>query len=331
MLTILHISDPHFGPFYMPAIGEALLRIAPLLEADVIVASGDFTQRAKREQFAEAKEFLAKLPPLPLIVTPGNHDVPLYRFFERMLRPYANYREFISPDLDRAEQVKNALIVSLNSAAPYAAITNGRIHRRQLEWAAKQFDSAPRDLIRIVVLHHHLAPAPDYEGSQVMPKAKRALDLFVKHRVDMILGGHLHRAYVGNSLDVYPGEDREHGIIIAQCGTTTSRRGRVREREKNSFNLIKISDTTIHITHYMHFDDANGFAPVSRHEFPRPGQRMYLSRSSSTACLFASGQARVRCDHVANTAADFEEPPAADENGHRSQAAQHPAEYERWR
>jgi 3',5'-cyclic AMP phosphodiesterase CpdA len=276
VLTILHISDLHFGPFYLPPIGEALLRIAPTLNADVIVASGDFTQRAKREQFAAAKEFLGRLPPLPLIVTPGNHDVPLYRVAERMLRPYDNYREFISPDLDSATRLKSAIFVSLNSAAPYTAITNGRIHRRQLQWAADQFDEGTRELIRIIVAHHHFAPAPDYEGGQVMPKAKRALDLFVRHRVDMILGGHLHRAYIGNSLDVYPGEDREHGIIIAQCGTTTSRRGRVREREKNSFNLITVTDATIHITQYMHFDDAGGFAPVSRHEFPRPGRRTYL-------------------------------------------------------
>ena len=277
MLTVLHISDLHFGPFYLPAIGESLLRIAPALEADVIVASGDFTQRAKPEQFAQAREFLAKLPPLPLIVTPGNHDVPLYRFIERMFRPYDNYMEYVSPNLDVAHRVKNAIFVSLNSAAPYQAITNGRIHRRQLEWAAQQFDEETRSMIRIIVAHHHFAPSPDYEHQEVMPKARRALDLFVRHRVDMILGGHLHRAYIGNSLDVYPGEDREHGIIIAQCGTTTSRRGRVREREKNSFNLITITDATIHITHYMHFDDAGGFAPVSRHEFPRPGRRMYLA------------------------------------------------------
>ena len=68
--------------------------------------------------------------------------------------------------------------------------------------------------------HHHFAPPPDYEGAEVMPKAKRALDAFTAMRVDLILGGHLHRAYIGNSLDVYSGEDREHGIVIVQSGTT---------------------------------------------------------------------------------------------------------------
>jgi hypothetical protein len=86
-----------------------------------------------------------------------------------------------------------------------------------------------------------------------------------------VIGGHLHRAYIGNSLDVYPGEDRDHGIIIVQSGTSTSRRGRAREREKNSFNHMRIAEGVVRITHYMYFDDLEGFAPVSRHLFPRAG------------------------------------------------------------
>ena len=137
-------------------------------------------------------------------------------------------------------------------------------------YVAQSWD-VPREVVKIVVSHHHFLPAPDFERDQTMPKAQRALDMFVRLGVDMILGGHLHRAYIGNSLDVYAGADREHGIIIAQCGTTTSRRGRGREREKNSFNLIDVEQELLHVTHYLYFDDARGFAPVSRHSFPRPG------------------------------------------------------------
>jgi hypothetical protein len=120
-----------------------------------------------------------------------------------------------------------------------------------------------------VVAHHHFAPAPDYEKSQTMPRARRALDWFQDLNVDLILGGHLHRAYIGNSLDIYAGKHRERGVIIVQCGTSTSRRGRAREREKNSFNLLKIDRETIAIAHYMYFSDNDQFAPVGRHLFPR--------------------------------------------------------------
>jgi len=76
---ILHISDLHFGPPFVPAVAEALLQTIPSLAPDAIVASGDLTQRAKREQFEECRQFFDRLPDIPLLVIPGNHDVPLYR------------------------------------------------------------------------------------------------------------------------------------------------------------------------------------------------------------------------------------------------------------
>lgn len=270
-MNILQISDLHFGPFYHPEVGEAMLRAANELEYDVVIASGDYTQRAKPQEFADARDFMAKIPRRPIIVTPGNHDVPLYRVFERILSPYKLYKEYISEELDTVHRFEDAVVVSLNSTAPLRAIVNGRIRQWQLEFARKAFENTPEGVARLVVAHHHFAPAPDYEGGQVMPKAKRAVDCFTELKVDMIIGGHLHRAYIGNSLDIYPGENRDHGIIIVQSGTTTSRRGRARETEKNSFNHIRIAEGVIRVTHYMYFSDVEGFAPVSRHIFPRAG------------------------------------------------------------
>ncbi len=273
MLTILHVSDLHFGPPYLPRVGEALLKIAHEVSPQVVVVSGDLTQRAQAQQFQAAREFIDRLPNVPRVVVPGNHDVPLYRFHERFFDPLNLYRKYIDTELDRAFQLEGAVFVALNSTSPRRAITNGRITRRQLEFCDRSLRDAPAEAVRIIVAHHHFLPAPDYLHDQTMPKSKRALNHFVGLGVDMILGGHLHRAYVGNSLDVYPGTDRGHGIIIVQCGTSTSRRGRGREREKNSFNLIKVGRQMVHLTHYMYFDEAQGFQPISRHIFPRPGKR----------------------------------------------------------
>lgn len=269
MLSILHISDLHFGPHYLPEVGQALLRVAHELPVDVLVASGDFTQRARREQFQEAREYLDALPPAPMVLVPGNHDVPVYRAWERLTNPYGHYRRHISEELDQAVSVDGACFVGLNSTAPLRAITNGRVHRRQLDYCAEALADAPEGALRAVVAHHHFAPAPDYERTDVMPRARRALDRFQELGVELILGGHLHRAYIGNSLDIYPGSDREHGIIIAQSGTTTSRRGRAREREKNSFNFIQVDRDTLTVTHYVYFSALGRFAPASRHLYPR--------------------------------------------------------------
>ena len=74
-MKILHVSDLHFGPPYLPRVGEALIDIAASIAPDVVVVSGDLTQRAKPEQFEEAARFIGRLPDVPRIVVPGNHDV----------------------------------------------------------------------------------------------------------------------------------------------------------------------------------------------------------------------------------------------------------------
>lgn len=275
MLTILHISDLHFGPHFVPRAADALLRAARGLAPDIVAISGDLTQRAKRHQFEEARAYMEKLPRVPTVVVPGNHDVPLYRGIERIFRPHALYKEYISSQLDAVLYHELAVVVALDSTSPLTAITNGRIRQSQLDFCARAFERAPAGAARVVVAHHHVAPAPDYEKTNVMPGSKRVLERLRDLEVDMILGGHLHRAYIGNSLDLYPGEDRGHGIIIVQSGTTTSRRGRAREREKNTFNLIRIGEQVIRVTHYMYFGELDAFAPASRHIFPRRG-RDYL-------------------------------------------------------
>ena len=273
MLTILHVSDLHFGPPFVPRVGEALLRIAPTLQPDVVVVSGDLTQCAKPEQFAAARDYIGRLPAVPKVVIPGNHDVALFRVAERLFRPYDLYRQYIGQELDQVLRIEGAVIVSLNSTAPRRAITNGRIRRRQLEFCQRAFETAPEGAARIVVTHHHFAPAPDYLRDQTLPRAKRAMSAFLDFGVELILGGHLHRAYIGNSLDFFPSGKSKRGVIIVQCGTSTSRRGRGREREKNSFNLIEIGPEMLQVTHFIYFDDDDHFAPLSRHLYPRPGRR----------------------------------------------------------
>jgi 3',5'-cyclic AMP phosphodiesterase CpdA len=270
MLNILHLSDLHFGKPYLPKVGEALLRAAQAMAPDLLVVSGDLTQRAKRREFEAVRAYLNRLPDIPHIVVPGNHDVPLFRIWERLWCPHRLYQQYITPALNTIIRREDAIIVALDTSSPYRAITNGRIRSKQLDLCAEAFTQAPAEAYRIVVMHHHLAPAPDYETAEMMPKGKQVLEALTALKVDLILAGHLHRAYIVNSLDIYAGANRDHGTIIVQSGTTTSRRGRAREREKNSFNWVQLTAHSIRIIHYMYFTDENGFAAVSQHEFARP-------------------------------------------------------------
>jgi 3',5'-cyclic AMP phosphodiesterase CpdA len=273
MLKLLHISDLHFGKHYVAEVGEALLRTAHELQPDLVIVSGDLTQRAKEAEFAAARLFLDRLPGEARIVVPGNHDVPLYRVWERLTAPLDLYDRYLG-GRDTLWRDPRAVVVGLDSTAPHRAVKNGRISRHQLDFCEQALRGLAPETFRIVVFHHHLVPPPTFVPSRPMPKAKRLLEHLTQLQVDLVLSGHLHRAYTGNSLDVYGGEDREHGIIVAQCGTTTSRRGRWREREKNSFNWVQLSNGHVRITHFLYFSDRHGFSPVAQHDFARPGREV---------------------------------------------------------
>ena len=92
MLTILHGSDLHFGKPHLPRVAAAFHEAARRAEPDAIVLAGDFTQRAKVREYRQARECFDSLPNVPVIVTPGNHDIPLYRVHESI--HYAIQREF---------------------------------------------------------------------------------------------------------------------------------------------------------------------------------------------------------------------------------------------
>lgn len=270
MLTLLHISDLHFGPHFRTEAGEALLRFAAETQPDIVVASGDFTQRAKRRQFAEAREFLSRLPPTPRVLLPGNHDVPLYRVHERLFTPYALYREYLESETDHSLTHPQAVIAAINTTSPLLRLTNGRLRTESLAYCRRVFTSAPAESVRIVAAHHPFAPPQDDLGGEMMRGRPQALEVFADLGVELVLGGHLHRSYIGSSLDVCPEPQHEHGILLVQAGTATSARGRATEQGKNSANVIQIDDTSIQVTTYIRGEDGR-FSPVASSLHP-PGE-----------------------------------------------------------
>ncbi len=276
MATVLHLSDLHFGRPFLPEVADAVLTRSRELDPDLVVVSGDLTQRAKPAEFKEAAAYLQQFG-APVVVTSGNHDVPFYRLWERLLAPHRNYRRYVCEDLNTVTEVAGMVIVALNSSRRLT-LTNGRIRRWQLDFAERAFQNADPSAPRIVVTHHHLAPPPDFEGGNLMPFARRALKRFTRLNVDLILAGHMHRSYIGNSQDFFPGDLQHRGIVIVQCGTTTSRRGRGRERLRNTFNLIRIDDSLIRVAHHAWIGDESRFMPTSDHFFPR-GPRGYFERA----------------------------------------------------
>lgn len=267
VITILHASDVHFGKPYDGTAGEAFQALAREVPAELIVVSGDFTQRAKVREYAAARAWLDRLPRVPLVVTPGNHDVPLYRVWERVLAPYRNYRRYIARELDTVTRIPGLTAVALNSTAPLRRIVDGSVGARQLDFAARRFREAPAADFRLLVLHHPLIPPPDESGDRAMPDARAVLEAAAGMEVDLVLGGHHHRAYAA----------LERGVPIVESGTTTSRRGRGAERGRNTCNVVRIERDRLEVTPWTYASESGRFVPLPTRALPRRGSAPVLA------------------------------------------------------
>lgn len=271
MLTVLHASDFQCGKPFRPRAADALVALAGQVAPDVVVAAGDLTQRAKDREYVTASALLARLPDVPCIVTPGNHDVPLYRVWERALAPYRNWRRRISSALDTVTSLDGATFVALNSSAPRRAIVNGRIDDHQVDLARRAFRDAPANDVRVLVIHHHFVPVPDGKGGKPLPRAGRLVAEFEAMGVDMVLGGHVHQTHLSTSSALLGSRGRP-GLPLLACGTTTSRRGRGPEVGMNSLNVVRVGAEEIEVVPYLMADGGDRFGPREPVVFARPAR-----------------------------------------------------------
>ena len=107
-MRLAHISDLHFG-HHDPAISSTLAADVAAQSPDVLVASGDFTQRGTEREFEMAHEFLETVH-APVFAVPGNHDLgkhPIRRFLD----PYGLYRRYIAPEVEPYREVANGTAI----------------------------------------------------------------------------------------------------------------------------------------------------------------------------------------------------------------------------
>lgn len=239
MRTLVHLSDLHFGRVahaLVAPLSELIGRIKP----DVVVVSGDLTQRARTEQFKEARRFLDSLP-TPQIVVPGNHDVPLYDIFGRLLQPLDKYRRYITNTLEPFYADEAVAVLGINTARSLT-FKRGRINDQQIANARMRLCPLSAQVTKIIVTHHPFDLPDGYEDKDIVGRARMAMEMFASCGADLFLAGHLHVSHTGNTAARY--KINGHSALVVQAGTATSTRGR---GESNAFNVIRISDPYISI------------------------------------------------------------------------------------
>jgi 3',5'-cyclic AMP phosphodiesterase CpdA len=243
MTRIVHLSDLHFGA-HDERLVDAVRSEIDDLKPDLVVVSGDFTQRARTEQFREACEFLEQLRDHghDVLGVPGNHDVPLYDVLRRFLSPLARYRRFIDQSLCPFVELPGVAVLGVNTARSFT-FKDGRINKQQVEFIREGFSRVPSEAMRILVTHHPLfALEVGGEVERAIGRQELALDAVEKSGVDILLAGHNHHASSQDASDLVT---RAGGVLVIQAGTATSTR--VREQEQ-SFNTIDIAQRSTTIT-----------------------------------------------------------------------------------
>src|SRR5918997_6196623 len=151
MKKIVHLSDLHFGRVDAGLV-EPLVEAVGEVRPSLVVVSGDLTQRARSQQFEEARAFLDRLP-RPQVVVPGNHDVPLYDVLSRFARPLDKYRRHISEEVEPVYEDEEMVVAGLNTARSMTR-KYGRVNERQVAGLRKRLCKYPDAVLKVVVTHH---------------------------------------------------------------------------------------------------------------------------------------------------------------------------------
>lgn len=267
MARIAHLSDLHFGAHDDRVVEGAERRLAEL-KPELVVISGDFTQRARTDQFQQASQFLERLRSAghEVLGVPGNHDVPLYDVLRRFLSPLTRYRRFIDETLCPFHELPGAAVLGINTARSLT-FSDGRINEDQVAFIRDTFSRTRPETTRILVTHHPLFALPVSDANEMgkaVGRHEMALTAIAEAGVDLLLAGHNHRASTHHAHELVT--DAGPALVI-QAGTATSIRLR---DEQQSFNMIEVGKDEVRVT--IQCWNEQEFTPVDSNRFVRRGE-----------------------------------------------------------
>jgi 3',5'-cyclic AMP phosphodiesterase CpdA len=232
-MLLMQISDPHFGT-ERRNVADALLRLARRERPNLVVASGDITQRATQAQFAAARRYFDELQAPALMVLPGNHDIPLFNLLARMLTPMARFQAAFGTDLEPTLDTPAWLVQGVNTTRRWRH-QNGEVSAEQVDRVARRLAAARPNQLRVVVVHQPIAVARQQDRPNLLHGRERAIREWARAGADLILGGHIHLPYVLPLAALDPSLPRSMWAV--QAGTAIS--SRIRPEAGPSVNLIR--------------------------------------------------------------------------------------------
>ena len=228
MSVLLQVSDTHFGT-EQPQVVEALVALAAEQRPDVVVLSGDITQRARPAQFRAAKAFVDRLG-APVLAIPGNHDIALFDLWARLARPYARYAAVFGQALEPVHSTQDLLVIGVNTTRAWRH-KNGEVSTAQIDRVAKLLTAASPRQLRVVVVHQPAAVTQARDRPNLLRGHRAATLAWSAAGADVVMGGHIHLPYTV----ALQGLARR--LWVVQAGTAVS--SRTRPQAPNSVNLLR--------------------------------------------------------------------------------------------
>lgn len=239
--------------------------LEPLIERaapQLIAVTGDLAHRGRRREHERAAAFLRGLG-RPLLVIPGNHDIP-YAFPARFTRPWAEFErqwETVEP-VYRSEEL---VVVGLNSVRPWRHQSGG-IRAVQIERARGLLADAPAGALRVVALHHHLIGAPWRTRKRPVSRRSEVLAGLVDAGAELILAGHIHQAAVSERHEFEVERNGLRGVTVSVAPGLGQPRPR-RRGEARGLHVYEAREDELSVETYVWREDDWGLTATRR--FPR--------------------------------------------------------------
>jgi 3',5'-cyclic AMP phosphodiesterase CpdA len=261
-VRLLHISDLHAGSVEETEVERGLAPLIERVDPQLIVVTGDLAHRGRPAEHERAAAFLRALG-RPLLVTPGNHDIP-YSFPARFTRPFREFQrhwETVEP-VFRSDEL---LVIGLNSVRPWRHQSGG-IRNTQLRRAAELLAESPEGVLRVVALHHHLIGAPWRSRKKPVARRSEVLAGLVDAGAELILAGHIHQAAVSERHEFEVERDGLRGVTVAVAPGLGQPRPN-RRGEARGLHVYVADSEALFIETYTWRDEDWGLTGVRR--FPR--------------------------------------------------------------
>lgn len=261
-MKIAHLADVHFGRIANCGIVEALLADVESVEADLVIVSGDLTQRARKREYEQAAMLLRSFT-APVLVVPGNHDVyAWWHPLHRLVAPLGRFRRYICDDLSPTFTNEEVSVLGITSARGWT-IQRGWCGASARRRVGSFFAGQPEGKFRILVVHHPLA-AGGIGAEDVALGGARTLRAAVMAHVGLVLSGHWHLSHA-ERISGFGGAP----LVVAVTGTATSDRWRAPQERLNQYQVIEVLPEHI-VIEARHYDPcAHAYGFVRRSNFAR--------------------------------------------------------------